>query len=580
MTALARFQRVWLVDFEYSLSEGGTPLPICMVAIELSSNELRRWWVIGLCEFSTAPIDVGRDDLFVAFFASAEMGCFLQLGWPTPANVLDLYVEFRNATNGLTLPAGNGLLGALGFYGLPFMGVAQKEEMRALALRGGPWSAAERHKLLDYCQRDVEALRLLLDQMVAGLDLERALLRGQYMVAVAEIERTGIPLNIPLLQLLTNRWGDIRAEVVRELHARYGAFEGQSFRSSKFRQYLVAEGIRWPEDDGGRLLLNDEVVEEQALIHRQIAPFRVGRQLLTQLKPVSLSVGADGRNRALLSPFRSKTGRNQPSSKRFIFGAASWLRRVVSPQPGGALAYIDWEQQEFGMAAALSEDRDMIAAYESGDAYLAFAQAAAAVPPRATKQSHGAQRELFKQCALGVIYGMTAHGLAARIGQPLEAARQLLRLHQNAFPIFWEWSDAAVYTARINGRMVTTFGWQLIVTDETNDRTLRNYPMQANAAEMLRLAILFAHERGVVICAPVHDALLIEAEAETIDDAVTVAREAMADASSVVLGGIRLRSEAEIMRGPGPFPAKDPANIWSLVERALGGQVVRHSANP
>jgi DNA polymerase I len=127
---------------------------------------------------------------------------------------------------------------------------------------------------------------------------------------------------------------------------------------------------------------------------------------------------------------------------------------------------------------------------------------------------------------------------------------------------------------------VTTFGWQLIVADETNDRTLRNYPMQANAAEMLRLAILFAHERGVVICAPVHDALLIEAETETIDDAVAVAREAMADASSVVLGGIRLRSEAEIMRGPGPFPAKDPANIWSLVERALGGQVVRHSANP
>jgi DNA polymerase-1 len=171
MTALARFHRVWLVDFEYSVSEGDTPLPICMVAIELSSNELRRSWVSGLREFSIAPIDVGRDDLFVAFFASAEMGCFLQLGWPTPANVLDLYVEFRNATNGLTLPAGNGLLGALGYYGLPFMGVAQKEEMRALALRGGPWSAAERRKLLDYCQRDVEALRLLLDQMVAGLDV-------------------------------------------------------------------------------------------------------------------------------------------------------------------------------------------------------------------------------------------------------------------------------------------------------------------------------------------------------------------------------------------------------------------------
>jgi DNA polymerase-1 len=163
-SVLKHFQRVWLVDFEYSLSEDDTPLPICMDAIELSSNELRRWWFSGLRELSTAPIDVGRDDLFVAYFASAEMGCFLQLGWPTPANVLDLYVEFRNATNGLMLPAGNGLLGALGYYGLPFMGAAQKEEMRALALRGGPWSAAERRKLLDYGQRDVEALQLLLQQ--------------------------------------------------------------------------------------------------------------------------------------------------------------------------------------------------------------------------------------------------------------------------------------------------------------------------------------------------------------------------------------------------------------------------------
>jgi hypothetical protein len=580
MTALGRFQRVWLVDFEYSVSDGDTPVPICMVAIELRSGELRRWWFTDLRELVAAPIDIGCEDLFVAFFASAEMGCFLALEWPAPANVLDLYVEFRNSTNGLTLPAGNGLLGALAYYDLASMAGAQKDEMRALALRGGPWSEAERSALLDYCQRDVEALRLLLDHMVAGLDVERALLRGQYMVAVAEIERTGIPLNVPLLRLVTDRWGDIRAEVVRALQVQYGAFEGESFRASKFRQYLAAEGIRWPEDAGGRLLLNDEIVEEQALIHGQIAPFRVGRQLLTQLKAVSLTVGADGRNRALLSPFRSKTGRNQPSSKRFVFGAPSWLRRIVSPESGRALAYIDWEQQEFGIAAALSEDSAMIAAYESGDAYLAFAQAAGAVPPRASKQSHGAQRELFKQCALGVIYGMTPHGLAARIDQPLEAARQLLRLHQNAFPTFWEWSDAAVYTARINGRMVTTFGWQLIVTDETNDRTLRNYPMQANAAEMLRLAILLARERGIVICAPVHDALLIEAVAEEIDDAVDIAREAMADASSTVLGGMRLRSEAEIIRGPGPFPAKDPANIWSLVERALGGQVVRHSANP
>jgi DNA polymerase-1 len=58
----------------------------------------------------------------------------------------------------------------------------------------------------------------------------------------------------------------------------------------------------------------------------------------------------------------------------------------------------------------------MQAAYRSGDPYLSFAKQAGAVPEDATKATHGAQRELFKQCVLAVQYGMEADGLALRIG--------------------------------------------------------------------------------------------------------------------------------------------------------------------
>ena len=51
--------------------------------------------------------------LFVAYYAPAELSCFLALGWPLPARILDLYIEFRAETNGLALPIGRGLLGAL-----------------------------------------------------------------------------------------------------------------------------------------------------------------------------------------------------------------------------------------------------------------------------------------------------------------------------------------------------------------------------------------------------------------------------------------------------------------------------------
>ena len=60
----------------------------------------------------------------------------------------------------------------------------------------------------------------------------------------------------------------------------------------------------------------------------------------------------------------------------------------------------------------------MAAAYSSGDPYLAFAKQARAVPDDATKQSHGPQRELFKQAALAVQYGLGVWSLAQRIAQP------------------------------------------------------------------------------------------------------------------------------------------------------------------
>jgi len=113
-----------------------------MVAKELRSGRVWRLWQDQFG--STPPFPVTDDALFVAFYASAELGCFQALGWPKPANILDLYVEFRNRTNGLTTPAGSGLVGALTYFGLDAFITAEKDELRLLALRGGPWSEDER----------------------------------------------------------------------------------------------------------------------------------------------------------------------------------------------------------------------------------------------------------------------------------------------------------------------------------------------------------------------------------------------------------------------------------------------------
>ena len=90
----------------------------------------------------------------------------------------------------------------------------------------------------------------------------------------------------------------------------------------------------------------------------------------------------------MLSPFGTRSSRNSPSNSKFIFGPSVWLRGLIKPPPGFGLAYIDWVGQEFGVAAALSGDPAMKAAYESGDIYLGFAKAAKVVPADGTRQTH------------------------------------------------------------------------------------------------------------------------------------------------------------------------------------------------
>jgi DNA polymerase I-like protein with 3'-5' exonuclease and polymerase domains len=231
---------------------------------------------------------------------------------------------------------------------------------------------------------------------------------------------------------------------------------------------------------------------------------------------------------------------------------------------------VDWSQQEFGIAAALSNDPAMLEAYISGDAYLAFAKQAEAVPANATKSSHPEIREQYKACALAVQYGMGADSLGARIGKSSYAASELLAVHRRTYPTFWRWSDAAVDYAFLHGSLYTTFGWQIrIESSATNARMLRNFPMQANGAEMLRLACCLISERKIRVCAPVHDAVLIEAPLDELEESVIRTQEAMVQASRVILGGFELRSEAKLFRYPDHYHddrgERMSRTVWDLM---------------
>jgi hypothetical protein len=74
--------------------------------------------------------------------------------------------------------------------------------------------------------------------------------------------------------------------------------------------------------------------------------------------------------------------------------------------------------------------------------------------------------------------------------------------NESSSTVFWAWSDRVVNQALLGERLWTTFGWQLHVEADLNTRSLCNFPMQANGAEMFRLACIRLVEDGRRICAP------------------------------------------------------------------------------
>jgi hypothetical protein len=398
------------------------------------------------------------------------------------------------------------------------------------------------------------------------------------MAAAARMERNGVPIDTENLSLLKHCWSGIQDQLIAGIDRHYGVFDGRAFKIDRFSAWLARNNIPWPRLPNGRLNLSDDTFREMARAYPAVAPLRELRAALSQMRLSELAVGRDDRNRTMLSAFRARTGRNQPSNTRFIFGPSVWLRGLIRPPPGHGNAYIDWQQQEFGIAAALSGDPLMLDAYRSGDPYLAFAKQAGAAPADATKATHKALRDLFKQCVLAVQYGMGAEALAQRIGQPPIRATELLRCIERPIAFFWAWCDRVLDHAMLRSSLQTAFGWRVRVTAASNERSLRNFPMQANGAEMLRLACCLGTEQGIEVCAPIHDAVLICAPLERLEADVVQMREAMRQASRVVLDGFELGTEAVIVRYPERYTDERGAAMWDRVMGLIDQQQLRVAA--
>jgi hypothetical protein len=571
---------VWLHDFEFVAKPGERPDVVCLAAHELRSGQTLRLWRDQLGP--NPPYRTDKRVLFVSFVANAECACHLALGWPVPAAVLDLSPAFRNLTNGRMTPEGKGLLGMLRYFELDSIGTKQKDAMQKRVIAGWPFTPEERKQILEYCASDVDALRRLLLRMPPEINLDVALYHGEFAAVSARMEHHGVPINMDIFPQLADKdiWREVRDAMVPAIDAQYGVYVRNAagdwtFNLAQFAAYLERNGITWPQLESGKLNLQRKTFEDMSKGWPQLEQLRQLRHARDKMRRVKLAVGPDGRNRTVLWPFKSKTSRTQPKAAQWIFSPAVWLRSLIKPEPGTAIAYIDYSSMEFLIAASLSDGHcgsrnNMLDMYLSGDPYLTFAKRVGAVPAAATSKSHGAVRDKYKNMLLSVQYAMSAETLAGRLGVSSFEAHQMLNQHRELFAQYWQWSNDWVATALQTGIMRTALGWTCRVGElELNGRSIRNWPIQATGADILRVACILATRRGIKLLAPVHDAVLIEAPIEEIETAVAQMQGIMRRASRIVLKNHELRTDAKIIRYPDSYSDRRGDAIWARVLELL-----------
>ena len=586
------FREVYLIDTEFRVSGRDhpslpdTPEPVCLVARELSSNRLIRLWRDELVG-SSPPFSLAKDTLFVAYGAAAEWGVFLELGWQLPARVIDLFFEFLLETNDgrPRVKGSTGLLAAKKAHHVPGITSEQKEAERDLILsegfgqrlRAGTNPPEEVQRVLEYCQTDVDPMGMLFERMLPAIrvypeGLAHALIRGQYSTVLAHMERRGYPVDAWLSGLIWEHKAQVRTDLIAQ-YDHHNFYVDGVFKQGRFENFLYQNRCDWKLTETGQAELSDDFLKDMSGRYEWVNDFRQLRRSLSQLAGKPLFVGTDSRVRPFLNPFGTKTGRNNPSSTDFLPGRPPWMRGLFLPAPHRSLITLDWKSQEVYIAAVLSRDQRLLDDLQRGDVYLGLATAAGLAPAGATKQSHSEARELAKICFLAAGYGQRAEGMALRTGMAVRGAANVLASLRRLYPVFYEWAEYATNSGLYVMNQNTMLGWRCWWTEEEGANTVRNFPVQGNGAEMMRLACVNAVKTDVELVVPIHDALMIECDTVDYLDAVATARAAMNKASAALLGGVTIPVEAEkFMHWPNRLVPEKGRQMWSTVMASLSRQ--------
>jgi hypothetical protein len=588
------FRNVIVLDFEYEIEDGGLPRVLCMVSYMLDETlqhvRAVRWW---RDDFGSGPpFDVGPDTVLVAYSAWAEMTCFLELGWSFPEHVLDLHTAYLAVSNVLApwdlderqkhKKPRKRLSDACRAYGLHGWENVDKEAI-AKDIAKGDWRKWGREAVIAYCEEDVAMTVKLLRAMVMGVDgfppfdVPRTLHWSNYSAkAIARIQARGMPIDVRLWNLVQENKAQVIAALIRKFDPSYGSpypiysSEGEwSYR--RFEQWLASAGVlAWPRLESGQLDIDDDAFRLMASIAPSVEGLHALRDSIGFINKARLPIGPDGRNRPSLFPFGTATGRN--AHRRSPYNAHAGVRSFMVFDPDVIGFHLDWRSQEVGVAAARFNDHAMAEDYLSGDIYHALARMCGLTEdpdPFRWKEHNRAKRDRMKPLQLGINYGMGVPSLARGLNRHPLIAAEIISRHKRRYPAFWRGREEAVQNALLERQIENSFGWALQISVSPNVRTLYNFPMQSDGAEMIREAAVRLCEVGMVPIMLIHDGILFE---ETDPCRIEEAREIMCAVGRLVCNGLEMGVDADPPLGGGArYRDKRPVaqKMWATIMDAL-----------
>jgi len=199
------------------------------------------------------------------------------------------------------------------------------------------------------------------------------------------------------------------------------------------------------------------------------------------------------------------------------------IRKAFVPEQGYCMVAIDYSQIELRIMAHLSGDEGLVRAFETGqDIHQATAAEVFGLCPEEVTTE---QRRSAKAINFGLLYGMSAFGLAKQLGINRGEAQQYMNTYFARYPAVQVYMDATRETAREKGYVETLFGRRLYLPDinasngmrrQAAERTAINAPMQGTAADIIKLAMievdqwLIREAQSVRMIMQVHDELVFE----------------------------------------------------------------------